>query len=78
MIAISCKTLMMAIQATEAEIRRLRAVPDAMFVAEDAVLLVDFETAAEELEAAYANIIKTDSNLPSYSMLVGRPSKVSD
>ncbi|WP_293370191.1 hypothetical protein [Nevskia sp.] len=66
------KTLVMAIQAVDAEIRRLRALPDERIVPGDEVLLVDFENAAEDLEEAYANALQKYANLPPYSQLVHR------
>jgi hypothetical protein len=69
---VSGKTLVMAIQAIDAEIRRLRALSDEAIVPGDEMLLVDFETAAEELEDAYAEITRTHSNLPPYAKLVRR------
>lgn len=67
---LSGKTLVLAIQAVDAEILRLRALPDEVFVPEDEVFLVDLETALEELEEAYAEATKTYSNLPPFSQLV--------
>ena len=69
---VSAKTLVMAVQAVEAEIRRLRALPEAEVVPGDELLLVDLETAAEELEEAYAEAARTHTNLPPYSQLVNR------
>ena len=69
---VSAKTLVMAVQAVDAEIRRLRALPEEAVVPGDELLLVDFETAAEELEEAYAEAMRTYSNLPPYSQLVNR------
>ncbi|AEF99979.1 hypothetical protein [Methylomonas methanica] len=66
------KTLVMAIQAVDAEIQRLRALPDEAVVPGDEILLVDFEAAAEDLEEAYAEATRTYSNLPPYSQLVRR------
>ena len=62
----------MAIQAVAAEIRRLRALPEEETVPGDELLLVDYETAAEELEDAYAVETARATNLPSYAQLVGR------
>ncbi|MFZ4702154.1 MAG: hypothetical protein ACOYMG_19080 [Candidatus Methylumidiphilus sp.] len=67
---VSGKTLVMAIQAVEAEIQRLRALSDEETVPGDEVFLVDLETAAEDLEEAYAEATRTYSNLPAYSQLV--------
>lgn len=69
---VSGRTLVMAIQAVDAEIRRLRALPDDAAVPGDDERLVDFENAAEELEQAYAEAMRTVANLPPYAQLVGR------
>ncbi|MCK9605748.1 MAG: hypothetical protein M0R33_04770 [Methylomonas sp.] len=69
---VSGKTLVMAIQAVDAEIQRLRALPDEVLVPGDEILLVDFETAAEDLEEAYTEAARICSNLPPYSQLVRR------
>lgn len=66
------RTLAMAIQAVAAEIRRLRALPDEKTVPGDALLLVDYETAAEALEAAYAQETARATNLPPHAQLVGQ------
>ncbi|MDB5903039.1 MAG: hypothetical protein JWM26_1917 [Betaproteobacteria bacterium] len=63
----------MAIQAVEAEIRRLRALPEADTVPGDELLLVDYENTAEELQELYEEANETQSNLPSYAQLVNRP-----
>ena len=69
---ITGKTLVMVVQAVDAEIRRLRALPDDVVVPGDDLLLADFETAAEDLEEVYAEAMQTYSNLPPYSQLVHR------
>lgn len=69
---INAKTLVMAIQAVDAEIRRLRALPEDMVVPGDEVLLVEFEDAAECLQEAYAEAARVVANLPPYSQLTGR------
>lgn len=66
-------TLIMAIQAIEAEIARLRALPEERVVPGDEVMLVDYETAAEDLEEVYETVLETAKNLPPYSHLVNRP-----
>jgi hypothetical protein len=63
----------MAIQAVEAEIRRLRALPEADTVPGDELLLVDYENTAEELQELYEEATETQSNLPPYGQLVNRP-----
>jgi hypothetical protein len=63
----------MAIQAVEAEIRRLRALPEADTVPGDELLLVDYENTAEELQELYEEANETQSNLPPYGQLVNRP-----
>jgi len=60
----------MAIQAVEAEVRRLRRLDDDQVVPGDELLLMDYETAAEELEEAYAEAVRIQSNLPPYAQLV--------
>lgn len=70
MSTINERTLVMAIQAVDAEIRRLRALPDDVVVPGDEVLLVDYESAAEDLEEAYAVAVQEYTNLPEYSQLV--------
>lgn len=72
---VSGRVLVMAIQAVDAEIRRLRALPDEVVVPGDELLLVDFENAAESLEEAYEEATRTCSNLPPYSQLVRRNSR---
>lgn len=69
---VSGNTLVMVVQAVDAEIRRLRALPDHAVVPGDEMLLVDYENAAEELEEAYAEAASVQSNLPPYSQLVRR------
>jgi hypothetical protein len=66
------KALVMAIQAVDAEIKRLRALPDDIVVPGDEILLVDFENAAESLEEAYNQARRIYTNLPPYSQLVHR------
>ena len=69
---ISERTLVMAIQAIDSEIQRLRAMPEDQVVPGDEILLVDFENAAEDLEEAYAKALKRSTNLPPYEQLVRR------
>lgn len=72
MAEIDVKTLVMAVQAVAAEIRRLRALPEADVVPGDDLLLEDYECAAENLEEAYALVAGSATNLPPYAQLVGR------
>lgn len=73
MAEISGRALVMAIQAVEAEIRRLRALPEADTVPGDELLLVAYENTAEELQELYEEANETQSNLPPYGQLVNRP-----
>lgn len=72
MAEINEKSLIMAIQAVDAEIRRLRELPDDTVVPGDEILLVDFESAAENLEDAYTQALQIYDHLPPYSQLVHR------
>lgn len=72
MVEIDEKSLVMAIQAVDAEIKRLRALPDDIVVPGDEILLVDFENAAESLEDAYNQALRFCTNLPPYLQLVHR------
>lgn len=72
MVNVDARTLVMAVQAVAAEIRRLRALPEADMVPGDALLLEDYEGAAEQLEVACAKAAGTVRNLPPYAQLVGR------
>ena len=65
-------TLVMAVQAVQTEILRLRSMAEENVVPGDELLLVDYETAAEELEAAYAEALRRQPNLPPYAQLVRR------
>jgi hypothetical protein len=69
---ISGKALALAVQAVDAEIRRLQSLPEDEVVPGDDELLVQYETAAEELEDAYMEAAKSITNLPPYSQLVHR------
>ena len=51
-------------------VRGLRALPDEAVVPGDEVFLADLETAAENLEEAYAEATRTFLNLPPFSQLV--------
>lgn len=69
---VSATALVMAVQAIEAEIRRLRALPDDKSVPGDAMLLDNYETIAEELEEVYGEAMKEYPSLPDYAQLVNR------
>lgn len=69
---ISGRTLVMAVQAIEREIDRLRALPEESTVAGDDELLLQYERAADELEEVYAEAAQSIVNLPPYSQLVRR------
>ena len=60
------------VQAVQTEILRLRAKPGEAVVPGDELLLVDYETAADELEQAYAEALREQPNLPPYAQLVNR------
>jgi hypothetical protein len=66
------RTLVMVIQAVEAEIRRLRALPDEDTVPGDELLLVDYENVAEDLKELYDEATITEPTLPAYEQLLGR------
>lgn len=72
MFEISAKTLVVAVQSVDAEILRLRSLPENETVPGDEELLVQYETAAEELEEVYAGAARLITNLPAYSQLVHR------
>ncbi len=67
---ISGNTLVMAIQAVDCEIIRIRGLQENKTHPRDHELLLDYEKAAEELKAAYSEALKVQSNLPPYSKLV--------
>jgi hypothetical protein len=69
---ISGRTLVLAVKAVDAEIRRLRSLSDEEALPEDDELLLKYENAAEELEDAYAVAAQSITNLPAYSQLVRR------
>lgn len=72
MFEISARTLVVAVQAVDAEIVRLRSLPENQTVPGDEELLVQYETAAEELEEVYADAAQLVVNLPAYAQLVHR------
>lgn len=64
------RSLVLLIQAVDAEIQRLRSLSEEKTVPEDEVRLVDFENLAEELEELYEAAQDTESGLPPYEKLV--------
>jgi len=69
-VTIGVQSLVMIIQAVDAEIKRLRTVPDENMVPEDYQFLEDYILVAEELAGAYSEASQTVLNLPDYSTLV--------
>lgn len=69
---ISEKTLIMAVQAVDAEIRRLRALDDDSIVPGDQELLLQYELAGDELQDVYGVTEAVFSNLPPYAQLAQR------
>lgn len=67
---ISDHTLVLAVQAIDTEIWRLLSLPEEVIVPGDQELLVQYQTAAEELEEAYAETAARVVNLPPYATLV--------
>ena len=73
MAELSHQTLTVAIQAVDREIRKMRPFVESDESApEDAMILEDWERAAEELEDAYDAAARVALNLPPYDVLVGR------
>lgn len=70
---ITNRALMMSIQCVEAEIQRVRALPEDKVVPGDEVFLNDLEIVAEELEEQYEDALETADNLPPYNQLVNQP-----
>jgi len=70
---ISSKALMLSIQAVEAEIQRLIALPPSKAVPGDEIFLNDLEMVADELQDVYADAEQAQPNLPPYEQLVNRP-----
>ena len=64
------RSLVLLIQAVDAEIQRLRSLSEEKTVPEDEVRLVDFENLAEELEELYEAAQDTESGLPPHEKLV--------
>ncbi len=70
---ISSKTLIVAIQTVEAEIKRIMALSTSEAVPGDDIFLNDLENAADELQDLYADAELSQPNLPPYEQLVNRP-----
>lgn len=70
---ITSKTLILAIQTVEAEIRRITALSSSDAVPGDDIFLNDLENAADELQDVYAEAELAQPNLPPYEQLVNRP-----
>ncbi|WP_424681250.1 hypothetical protein [Frateuria sp. YIM B11624] len=60
----------MIIQAVDREINRLTSLPDDAITPAEELRLVDYESLADELEEAYTNATKGQTNLPAYKLLV--------
>ncbi len=71
---INDSTLIIAIQALEAEMKRFRAIPDSDLVPGDEIYYDDMSRAALDLKHAYAAATKEDPDLPPYPQLVARRS----
>lgn len=72
MLDVSGRTLVLAIQAIDTEIRRLRALAEETTVPGDRMLLDEYEIAAAELESVYVEIARVQPALPPYGQLVNR------
>ena len=64
-------TLIIVIQALEAEMKRFRAIAHKDLVAADEIFYDDMSRAALDLKAAYAAAAQDDAALPPYSKLIG-------
>jgi hypothetical protein len=74
---VSARTLVMAVQAVDAELRRLE--EELERAGEDAdpdlqLLTLSYSLAADDLKEAYLQALKSASNLPPYERLVARDS----
>lgn len=69
---ISVKTLAIAVQAIDIEIRRLRSLSDDEIVPDDEERLLQYELAGDELEEVYAAASRSVTNLPPYTDLAQR------
>jgi hypothetical protein len=67
---ISARSLVLIIQAVDREINRLTSLPDEVITPAEERRLVDYESLADELEEAYAEATKGQTNLPAYELLV--------
>ncbi len=67
---ISARSLVLIIQAVDREINRLTALPDEAITPAEERQLVDYESLADELEEAYEEATKGQTNLPDYNFLV--------
>lgn len=67
---ISARSLVLIIQAVDREINRLTSLPDDAITPAEELRLVDYESLADELEEAYTNATKGQTNLPAYKLLV--------
>jgi hypothetical protein len=67
---ISARSLVLIIQAVDREINRLTSLPDEAITSAEELRLVDYESLADELEEAYAEATKGQTNLPAYKLLV--------
>ena len=69
------RTLVMAVQAVDAQVRTLSRQIDAASEDDDVTdledLLLSYMNAAAELRTAYEEALKMSSNLPAYAKLVG-------
>ncbi|MES2667747.1 MAG: hypothetical protein V4712_16795 [Pseudomonadota bacterium] len=72
MAEINDSTLVIVIQALEAEMKRFRAKPDADLVPGDEIFYDDMARAASDLKHAYVQSMKADPDLPPYAQLMGR------
>lgn len=64
------RTLALAIQAVDAEIHRLRGLPEDASVPEDDERLVAFENAADDLAELYEQALQAETGLVPYDRLV--------
>ena len=67
---ISTRALVLLIQAVDREINRLTALSDEHITPAEEMRLVDYESLADELEGAYGEATKRQTNLPDYKHLV--------
>lgn len=67
---IGARSLVLIIQAVDREINRLTTLPDESVSPAEELLLVDYEALADELEDAYVEVTRGQTNLPDYKLLV--------